>query len=97
MAIEEVFYGKNIKAAIKIGEGRGIVFLCAAFANIPITEYAATVVKKAVVGNGSAHKEQVQEMVKIILGLPEIPATKDASDALAIAICHSHNLTHEHK
>lgn len=92
MAIEEVFFGKNIKAAIKIGEGRGIVFLCAASANIPITEYAATVIKKAVVGNGSAHKSQVQEMVKIILGLSEIPESKDASDALAIAICHSHNL-----
>jgi len=77
MAIEEVFYGKNIKAAIKIGE------------------YAATVIKKAVVGNGNAHKSQVQEMVKIILGLPKIPESQDASDALAIAICHSHNLTHK--
>ena len=91
MAIEEVFYSKNVKAAIKIGEGRGIVFLCAASANIPITEYAATVIKKAVVGNGHAHKDQVQEMVKIILDLPEVPEPKDASDALAIAICHSHN------
>lgn len=92
MAVEEVFYGKNIKSAIKIGEGRGIVFLCAALANIPITEYAATVVKKAVVGNGNAHKDQVQEMVKIILELSKIPEPEDASDALAIAICHSHNL-----
>ena len=92
MAIEEVFYSKNIKSAIRIGEGRGIVFLCAASANIPITEYAATVIKKAVVGNGNAQKEQVQEMVKIILDLPEIPEPIDASDALAIAICHSHNL-----
>ncbi|HHT9104668.1 MAG TPA: crossover junction endodeoxyribonuclease RuvC [Candidatus Wujingus californicus] len=93
IAIEEVFYGKNIKAAIKIGEGRGIVFLCAATANIPITEYAATVIKKAIVGNGGAHKSQVQEMVKIILGLTENPEPEDASDALAIAICHSHNIT----
>ena len=92
MAIEEVFYGKNIKATIKIGEGRGIVFLCAALANIPITEYAATVIKKAVVGNGNAHKCQVQQMVKLILGLSDTPEPKDASDALAIAICHSHNL-----
>jgi len=92
MAIEEVFYSKNIKSAIRIGEGRGIVFLCAASANIPITEYAATVIKKAVVGNGNAQKEQVQEMVKIILDLPDIPEPRDASDALAIAICHSHNL-----
>lgn len=92
MAIEEVFYSKNIKSAIRIGEGRGIVFLCAASANIPITEYAATVIKKAVVGNGNAQKEQVQEMVKIILDLHEIPEPRDASDALAIAICHSHNI-----
>ncbi|MCF6154398.1 MAG: crossover junction endodeoxyribonuclease RuvC [Candidatus Brocadia sp.] len=92
MAIEEVFYSKNIKSAIRIGEGRGIVFLCAASANIPITEYAATVIKKAVAGNGNAQKEQVQEMVKIILDLPELPEPRDASDALAIAICHSHNL-----
>ncbi|MBE7445078.1 MAG: crossover junction endodeoxyribonuclease RuvC [Planctomycetia bacterium] len=92
MAIEEVFYSKNVKSAIRIGEGRGIVFLCAASANIPITEYAATVIKKAVVGNGNAQKEQVQEMVKIILDLTEIPASRDASDALAIAICHSHSL-----
>ena len=95
MAIEEVFYGKNIKAAIKIGEGRGIVFLCAASANIPITEYAATVVKRAVVGNGHAHKGQVQEMVRIILNLPEIPQPEDAADALAIAICHSHHFRPE--
>ncbi len=95
MAVEEVFYSKNIKAAIKIGEGRGIIFLCAATANIPITEYAATAIKKAVVGNGNAHKSQVQEMVKIILDLPKIPESQDASDALAIAICHSHNLIYK--
>lgn len=92
MAIEEVFYSKNIKSAIKIGEGRSVVFLCAALANIPITEYAATVIKKAVVGNGHAHKDQVQAMVKIILNLSELPSPTDASDALAIAICHSHNV-----
>ena len=92
MAIEEVFYSKKVKSAIRIGEGSGIVFLCAASAHIPITEYAATVIKKAVVGNGNAQKEQVQQMVKIILDLTEIPEPKDASDALAIAICHSHSL-----
>jgi len=92
MAVEEVFYSKNVKAAIKIGEGRGIIFLCAASASIPITEYAARVVKKAIVGNGNAHKGQVQEMVKIILDLPAPPQPDDASDALAIAICHGHNL-----
>ncbi|MDR4507489.1 MAG: crossover junction endodeoxyribonuclease RuvC [Candidatus Brocadiaceae bacterium] len=94
MAVEEVFYSKNVKAAIKIGEARGIVLLCAASRGIPIAEYSAKVVKKSVVGNGNAHKGQVQEMVKIILGLPEIPKPDDASDALAIAICHSHRLKH---
>ncbi|MBM4055231.1 MAG: crossover junction endodeoxyribonuclease RuvC [Planctomycetes bacterium] len=96
MAVEEVFFSKNFKSAIKIGEGRGIIFLCAATSNIPITEYAARVVKKAIVGNGNAHKGQVQEMVKVILRLPEIPQPEDASDALAIAICHSHNLQTGH-
>ena len=90
VAIEEVFYGKNVKSAIKIGEGRGVAMLAAAQAGLPVAEYAATVVKKAVVGGGGAHKTQVQEMVRIILGLPEPPSPLDASDALAIAICHCH-------
>lgn len=96
VAVEEVFYGKNIKSAIRIGEGRGVAILCAAIANIPVTEYAATIVKKSVTGSGSATKMQVQEMVRIILGLPECPKQADAADALAIAICHCHrqNLAH---
>ncbi|MGR3179957.1 MAG: crossover junction endodeoxyribonuclease RuvC [Candidatus Anammoxibacter sp.] len=90
--VEELFYGKNIKSAIKIGEGRGIAILCAANANIPVTEYAATVVKKSVTGLGNATKMQVQEMVKNILGLSEIPEPADAADAIAIAICHCHRI-----
>ena len=90
VATEEVFFGKNIKSAIRIGEGRGVAILCAAQANLPVTEYAATIVKKAVTGTGAASKSQVQEMVKIILGLTEMPKPADASDALAIAICHCH-------
>ena len=90
--VEELFYGKNIKSAIKIGEGRGIAILCAANANIPVTEYAATVVKKSVTGMGNATKMQVQEMVKNILGLSEIPKPADAADAIAIAICHCHRI-----
>ena len=90
VSVEEVFYGKSVKAAIKIGEGRGVAILCAAQAGVPVAEYAATVVKKAVAGKGSAHKTQVQEMVRIILGLPEPPTPLDASDALALAICHCH-------
>jgi crossover junction endodeoxyribonuclease RuvC len=90
VAVEKVFYGKSVKAAIKIGEGRGIALLCAASAGIPVSEYSPTVVKKSVVGSGSAQKIQVQEMVRVILNLSERPEQFDASDALAIAICHCH-------
>lgn len=90
VAVEEVFFGKNIKAAIRIGEGRGVAILSAAEANLPVTEYAATIVKKSVTGTGAATKMQVQEMVKVLLNLDEIPKPADASDALAIAICHCH-------
>ena len=90
IALEEVFYGKSVKSAIKIGEARGIAILCTASANIPMAEYAPTVVKRAVVGSGNAQKVQVSEMVKVILALSEAPEKFDASDALAIAICHCH-------
>lgn len=90
IALEEAFYGKNVKSAIKIGEARGIAILCAASANIQLAEYAPTVVKRAVVGVGSAQKVQVSEMVKIVLALSEVPEKFDSSDALAIAICHCH-------
>ncbi len=90
VAVEEVFFGRNVKSAIKIGEGRGVALLAAAQSQLPVAEYAARVVKRAVVGSGAAHKTQVQEMVRVILGLPEIPSPEDAADALAIAICHCH-------
>lgn len=90
IALEKVFYGKNIKTTIKIGEGRGVAILCAALAEIPLAEYAPTIVKKAVVGIGSAQKVQVQEMVRVILNMSESPKLFDATDALAIAICHCH-------
>ena len=72
IALEEVFYGKSVKSAIKVGEARGIAILCTASADIPMAEYAPTVVKRAVVGVGSAKKGQVGEMVKIILALSEV-------------------------
>ncbi len=90
VAVEKVFYGKSVKAAIKIGEGRGVAILCAAAAGIPVSEYSPTVIKKSVTGSGGAQKAQVQEMVRIILNLSERPEPLDASDALAIAICHCH-------
>ncbi len=92
IALENVFYGKSVKSAIKIGEARGVATLCSAIAKKPMFEYAPTVVKRAVVGYGNAHKAQVSEMVKIILALSEVPEKFDATDALAIAICHSHRI-----
>ncbi len=90
IALESAFYGKSVKAAIKIGEARGVAILCASLAQIPLFEYAPTEVKRAVVGTGNAQKVQVSKMVKIILSLSNVPEKLDATDALAIAICHCH-------
>lgn len=90
MSLEKVFYGKNIQSAIRIGEARGVAMLAAANSGLAIYEYDATKVKKAVVGTGSAHKSQIQHMVKAIFGLAELPSPADAADALAIAVCHCH-------
>ena len=92
IALESAFYGKSVKAAIKIGEARGVAIVCAALADIPLFEYAPTEVKRAVVGLGNAQKVQVSKMVKILLSLSEAPEKYDATDALAIAICHCHRM-----
>lgn len=89
-AIEEVFSSKALKRSIEIGEGRGVAILTAALSGLPVESYSVKTVKKSVVGNGNAEKSQVQRMVKLMLGLAEIPKPDDAADALAIAICHSH-------
>jgi len=90
VAIEKIFSGKSPQSAIRIGEGRGLALLAAATADLPVSEYDATVVKKAVVGNGRGTKHQVQHLVRILLDLREPPRPLDAADALAIAICHCH-------
>ncbi|MFA5793873.1 MAG: crossover junction endodeoxyribonuclease RuvC [Candidatus Brocadiia bacterium] len=90
MALENVFYAKDVQAMVKLGEGRAIAILAAAQAGIPLFEYSPAEVKKSVTGNGRADKTQVAEMVKHILGLSEIPKPADASDAIAIALCHTH-------
>ena len=90
-AIEDIFYGKNVKSLIRQGEVRGVAILAASQRNLPIYEYSPLEVKKAVVGYGRAEKIQVQNMVKAILNLSEIPPS-DAADALAVAICHSNFL-----
>lgn len=87
IALEDIFYGKNVKSLIKLGHARGVAILAASQSNIPIFEYTPLEVKKAVVGYGRAEKSQVQKMVKAILKLNELPPA-DASDALAVAICH---------
>jgi crossover junction endodeoxyribonuclease RuvC len=90
-AIEDIFYGKNVKSLIRQGEIRGVVILAASQNNLPIYEYSPLEVKKAVVGYGRAEKNQVQMMVKAILKLPHVPSA-DAADALAVAICHANYL-----
>lgn len=92
VAIEEVFFCKNVNSAIKLGEARGVAILAAREAHCPIIEYSAKRVKRAVVGYGSAAKSQVGLMVKRLLGLSEIPTPIDAADALAVAICHAHSM-----
>jgi crossover junction endodeoxyribonuclease RuvC len=87
-AVEETFYAVNVKSALKLGHVRGAVLLTAARAGVEIFEYSPLAIKSALVGYGRAEKRQVQEMVRILLGLAQSPAPLDASDALAAAICH---------
>ncbi len=95
--VEEIFYAKSAKSAIKTGEGRGVALLSAAVCGVPVVEYAATKIKKSVTGTGSAHKSQVQKMVRLQLALKDVPKPADAADALACAICHCHRLRFESK
>jgi crossover junction endodeoxyribonuclease RuvC len=90
VAIEEVFYSVNAKSALKLGQVRGVAMLVAAECGLPVAEYAPLSIKSAVVGYGKAEKVQVQMMVTRLLKLAAPPEPQDASDALAIAICHLH-------
>jgi len=90
VAIEDVFYAVNVKSALKLGQVRGVAMLAAAAAGLEVAEYAPLSIKSAVVGYGKADKQQVQHMVTRLLNLSEPPQPADASDALAIAICHLH-------
>lgn len=90
MAIEEIFVAKNALSALKLGHARGAALLAGVNNNLPVHEYTALQVKNAVVGYGRAAKPQVQHMVRVLMNLPEI-AQEDASDALAVAICHAHS------
>jgi crossover junction endodeoxyribonuclease RuvC len=89
-AIENLFFATNVRSALKLGHARGVAMLAAVEAGLPVFEYTPAEIKRAVVGYGRAEKPQVQQMVKILLGLAEIPSPHDAADALAVAICHVH-------
>ena len=91
MAIEELFFDKNITTGIRVAEARGILLLSAKQAGVAIQEYTPMQVKQAVVGYGKAEKKQVITMVTKFLGLKEPPKPDDTADALAIAICHAHS------
>jgi len=91
VSVEELFFNKNIKTAISAAHGRGVALVCAARCGIEVAEYTPLQVKQAIVGYGRAEKTQVQQMVKMILNLPEIPKPDDVADALAVAICHGHS------
>jgi len=88
LAIEKLFFSQNTKTAMRVGEARGVVLLAAAQAKLEIAEYSPMEVKIAVTGYGKAEKKQVQQMVKTLLKLDEIPRPDDTADALAVAICH---------
>jgi crossover junction endodeoxyribonuclease RuvC len=88
VAIEDIFHASNARSALKLGEARGIALLAAAEAGVPVTAYAPAAIKRAIVGYGRAEKHQVQQMVKLLLGLEEAPSPHDVADALAVALCH---------
>ena len=87
-AVEKLFFPRNSRTAISVGQGRGVVLLALAEAGLWVAEYTPMEVKQAVAGYGGADKTQIQEMVRMLLGLESIPKPDDAADALAIAICH---------
>lgn len=91
MAVEQLFFNKNVRTALAVGQARGVILLAGAEAGLDIIEYTPLQVKMAVVGYGRAEKRQVQEMVRILLCLGAIPKPDDAADALAIAICHANS------
>ena len=90
-AVEQAVYAVNVQTAIKLGQVRGVILVAAERAGVEIAEYAPRLIKQTVVGYGAAEKQQVQEMVRVLLKLKEPPAPFDASDALAVAVTHLHH------
>ena len=93
VAVEDIFFFKNLKTAVKVSQARGVILLTAAKSKIPIFECTPLQVKQATTSYGRAEKIQVQKMVKTLLNLKEIPKPDDAADALAVAICCAHTIT----
>lgn len=95
MAIEELFFSKNVRTGLSVAHARGVAILAGAHAGLHLSEYTPLQVKQAVVGYGRATKEQVQSMVRMLLNMDHTPRPDDAADALAIAICHIHSRAYE--
>ena len=92
VAIENLFHAMNVRSALKLGHARGVAMLAAVEAGCEVVEYTPAEIKRAVVGYGRAEKQQVGQMVKLLLGLSAAPSPHDAADALAVAICHLHSM-----
>lgn len=92
VAVEDIFFFKNLKTAVKVSQARGVLLLTASQAEISIAEYTPLQIKVATTSYGRAAKSQVQRMVKLLLGLDKIPKPDDAADALAVAICHANTV-----
>jgi crossover junction endodeoxyribonuclease RuvC len=88
--VEKLFFSRNTTTAIAVGQARGVVLLSLADAGVPVAEYTPNEVKQAIVGYGGGRKDQVQQMVRVLLHLEVVPTPDDAADALALAICHVH-------
>jgi len=91
LAVEQLFFNTNVTTALTVGQARGVVLLAGAHSNLEVAEYTPLQVKQAVTGQGRATKEQVGYMVRMLLGLREVPRPDDVADALAIGLCHGYN------
>jgi crossover junction endodeoxyribonuclease RuvC len=91
VAVEKLFFQRNVTTALAVGQARGVMLLALARAGLKVYEYTPNEIKQAVAGYGSAGKRQMQEMVRVLLALEDIPRPDDAADALAVAICHLHS------
>jgi crossover junction endodeoxyribonuclease RuvC len=97
LAIEKLFFGRNVTTAITVGQARGVILLAAAQHKLPVAEYTPAEVKQAISGYGNAEKRQMQEMVQHILHLPSLPQPDDAADGVAVALCHLQRIFPEYQ